>query len=177
MVFVEGRRARSAKEGLSRMSSALPDFAVMTGMPVVPLRISGGLPVEPLTTKAGFPFAFGQQDYVVGAPIEAAHLRDLTSKERAQLVVEAVNALPPGDAEAPLPGCNRSFVERIQTRAAARSGGGDAEIKAALIETFLLPASKSARFHRIINALTSEGKEDPGDDWARSLVAWLIHDD
>jgi len=38
-------------------------------------------------------------------------------------------------------------------------GGGDAEIKAALIETFLLPAFKSARFHRIINALTSEVKK------------------
>ncbi len=174
MVFVEGRRARSAKERVSRIGSVLPDFAVRMGMPVVPLRMSGGLPLDPSGRKNDFPFSFGRQDYVLGAPIEAVELGSLTGKERAKLIVDAINDLPPGEDEAPLPPCNSDFVERIRARAAARQSDSNADIKAALIETFISSNSGNRRTQCIISALNSNMKDDPGDVWARSLAAWLL---
>ena len=103
-LHVEGTRARSAREPVTRCSSVLLDLAVELDVPVVPVRFTGGLPVLPMDSKADFPVGHGAQDYWIGDPIEASDLRDLPLRDRVERVVTAINALGGAhDTETPLP--------------------------------------------------------------------------
>jgi acyl transferase domain-containing protein/3-hydroxymyristoyl/3-hydroxydecanoyl-(acyl carrier protein) dehydratase/1-acyl-sn-glycerol-3-phosphate acyltransferase len=108
MVHVEGTRALSARERVTKVASVFTDLAIELGLPVIPVRFVGGLPVNPLAERLEFPFEGGQQDIVIGKAIapedlRGLTLRGLTLKDRSRVVAEAIEALRPAD-EQPLPG-------------------------------------------------------------------------
>ncbi len=103
MIHVEGTRALSCAQPVSKMSGVFVDLALTLNAPIVPVRFVHGLPREPLAERLEFPVGMGRQDYFVGAPIEPETLAAMPYKERTETVMRAINALGPGhEAEAPL---------------------------------------------------------------------------
>ena len=100
MVHVEGTRAFSCRQPLYKMSSAFIDMALTTRAHVVPVRFVGGLPGDPaLETRTEFPVGMGQQDIYLGRPIPPESFEATPYKERKALVIDAVNAMGPSNAE------------------------------------------------------------------------------
>lgn len=104
LIHVEGTRALQAHAPVSRISAVVTDLAVARDAAIVPVNFCGGLPLVSHGDKLEFPYEFGQQDYVVGAPIAAAELRHMTLKERGERVTAAINELAQGIAPGPI-GC------------------------------------------------------------------------
>jgi len=105
MVHVEGTRALSCREKVSRMSGTFLDMARKVGCAIVPVRFIGGLPASPLAEKAEFAPGLGKQDIWIGDPLEPAQLAELTYADRIHTVIDAINGLgPPNEIEEPLPG-------------------------------------------------------------------------
>ena len=102
MIHVEGTRALSCAQPVTKMSGVFVDLAITLNAPIVPVRFVHGLPREPLTERIEYPFGMGRQDYYVGAPIEPETLAKIPYKERTELVMSAINGLGPGhESEAP----------------------------------------------------------------------------
>jgi 1-acyl-sn-glycerol-3-phosphate acyltransferase len=105
MVHVEGTRSLTCRKPVIKMSGAFLDMAIATNAPVVPVRFVGGLPVEPLEKRIEYPIGMGQQDILLGRPLLPEQLAALPYKERKELVIGAINALGPSNAEeAPIGG-------------------------------------------------------------------------
>ncbi len=85
-IHVEGTRALSCAQPITKMSGVFVDMALELGAPIVPTRFVGGLPREPLAERLELPFGMGQQDYYLGAPIAPETLRALPYKERVEHV-------------------------------------------------------------------------------------------
>jgi hypothetical protein len=66
---VEGKHALAARQPVEVVSTALIDLAVSNETPIVPVRFAGGLPVTPVTAPLAFPVDYGQQDFLIGAPL------------------------------------------------------------------------------------------------------------
>ena len=140
MVHVEGVRGRSCRTPVQKISGSLLDLAIDTETPIVPVRFTGGLPVEPFTTrKLDFPWKFGAQEYILGAPIQPETLSALNLRERKGIVLNAINELGPKDQEVPFPG-DSDFEMQVRNRAIDTI---ISETEAALIECAGL--AKSAR--------------------------------
>ena len=107
LVHVEGKHALSARQPVEVVSTALIDLAVAKNVPIVPLRFAGGLPVAPVDAPLAFPVDYGQQDFLIGAPLLPELLAPLSSAERRARVLAALNGFDgrwadetpnPGDA-------------------------------------------------------------------------------
>lgn len=122
MVHVEGTRSFSCRQPLYKMSSAFIDMALTTRAHVVPVRFVGGLPGEPpLETRTEFPLDMGQQDIHLGRPIPPETFEATPYKERKAIVIDAVNAMGPSNAdEEPFAG-DADLVRRVAERV-ARTG-------------------------------------------------------
>ena len=146
MVHVEGVRGRSCRTPVQKISGSLLDLAIDTGTPIVPVRFAGGLPVEPLTAqKLDFPWKFGKQEYILGAPIQPEVLSALNLKERKDVVLNAINELGPKDQEVPFPG-DGDFEMQVRSRA---RDTGISETEAALLECAgLAKGARPANSHR-----------------------------
>ncbi|HHH31814.1 MAG TPA: hypothetical protein ENK57_26165 [Polyangiaceae bacterium] len=122
MVHVEGTRSFSCRQPLYKMSSAFIDMALTTRAHVVPVRFVGGLPGEPpLETRTEFPVGMGQQDIYLGTPIPPERFEATPYKERKAIVIDAVNAMGPSNAEEePFPG-DPDLEQRVAERV-ARTG-------------------------------------------------------
>jgi hypothetical protein len=150
MVHVEGVRGRSCRAPVQRISGSLLDLAIDTGTAIVPVRFVGGLPVEPFATrKLDFPWKFGAQEYILGAPIQPEMLSALNLKERKDVVLNAINELGPKDREVPFPG-DSDFEMQVRNRALET---GISETEAALLECAGLP--KSARIADFLAAVAN----------------------
>ncbi|MBI5768904.1 MAG: polyketide synthase dehydratase domain-containing protein [Verrucomicrobia bacterium] len=104
-LHIEGEQAVTCRHRVRRMSSVIVDLALELDLPILPLKYSGGLPVEPLAGIISFPVAHGQQDFTLGRPLLPGELRGLPRPKAADLVVEAINRIPPpNEDETPLPG-------------------------------------------------------------------------
>jgi 3-hydroxymyristoyl/3-hydroxydecanoyl-(acyl carrier protein) dehydratase/1-acyl-sn-glycerol-3-phosphate acyltransferase len=102
MIHVEGTRALSCAQPVSKMSGVFVDLALTLDAPIVPVRFVHGLPREPLESRLEYPVGMGRQDYYVGAPIEPETLAAMPYKDRTDTVMRAINALGPGhEIEAP----------------------------------------------------------------------------
>ncbi|GAB4110172.1 MAG: hypothetical protein OHK0013_46010 [Sandaracinaceae bacterium] len=102
MIHVEGTRALSCAQPVSKMSGVFVDLALALNVPIVPVRFAYGLPREPLAERLEYPVGMGRQDYFVGSPIEPETIAALPYKERTDTVMRAINALGPShDVEAP----------------------------------------------------------------------------
>jgi 3-hydroxymyristoyl/3-hydroxydecanoyl-(acyl carrier protein) dehydratase/1-acyl-sn-glycerol-3-phosphate acyltransferase len=130
LVHVEGVRARSCRTSVQTISGALPDLAIKSNVPIVPVRFAGGLPVEPLAKKLDFPWRYGAQEYFIGTPIEPTELASLPLRERKERVLAAINRLREGDQEEPSAG-DPLFESRVRRRSV---GSGISETEAVLIE-------------------------------------------
>ncbi len=91
LVHVEGKHALQARQPVEVVSTALIDLAVAKGVPIVPLRFAGGLPVTPVAEPLAFPVDYGQQDFLIGAPLLPEVLAPLPSSERRARVLDALN--------------------------------------------------------------------------------------
>ena len=150
MVHVEGVRGRSCRTPVQKISGSLLDLAIDTATPIVPVRFTGGLPVEPFTTgKLDFPWKFGAQEYILGAPIQPETLSALNLRERKGIVLNAINELGPKDQEVPFPG-DSDFEMQVRNRAIDTI---ISETEAALIECAGLP--KSARIVDFLAAVAN----------------------
>jgi 1-acyl-sn-glycerol-3-phosphate acyltransferase len=104
MVHVEGTRALTCRQPVTRMSGTFIDLALDLGCAIVPVRFSGGLPAAPLDVRTEFPVGLGRQDLHLGPPLSPSDLRPLSYGARRDRVMAALNALgPPHTAEEPLP--------------------------------------------------------------------------
>jgi 3-hydroxymyristoyl/3-hydroxydecanoyl-(acyl carrier protein) dehydratase/1-acyl-sn-glycerol-3-phosphate acyltransferase len=114
MVHIEGTRSLDCTSPVQKMSGAFLDMAIAVGAPIVPVRFVGGLPTEPLQSRLEFPLDLGRQDIYFGAPIEPSVVGRLHYGARKDLVLSAINALGPSNAdERPLPG-DPSFAARVE---------------------------------------------------------------
>jgi 3-oxoacyl-(acyl-carrier-protein) synthase/3-hydroxymyristoyl/3-hydroxydecanoyl-(acyl carrier protein) dehydratase/1-acyl-sn-glycerol-3-phosphate acyltransferase len=121
MIHVEGTRARSCAQPVTKMSGVFCDLAVQLDTPIVPVRFVFGLPREEAPERLEFPVGLGRQDYLFGAPIDPVELASIPYKERTERVLSAINALGPGpERETPLPG--DPALERAALAWAQRTG-------------------------------------------------------
>ncbi|MBA2322004.1 MAG: 1-acyl-sn-glycerol-3-phosphate acyltransferase, partial [Deltaproteobacteria bacterium] len=163
MVHVEGTRALESRTPVAKMSGAFLDLAIQVKAPVVPVRFVGALPSDPLETRLEFPLGMGQQDIWIGRPILPETLAGLGLKERKAVVIDAINALgPPNAEEKPFPG-DPAFAANV---ASWRADAGVSEEDAVL--------------YRVLEGLPDPTPETrdllertPRTDWARVLSARL----
>lgn len=97
MVHAEGTRASRAGEKVTRLSSVFVDFACKHGVPIVPVWFAGGLPVTADGRRREYPVGGGRQDFHIGSAIQPDVLTALPYAKRSRRIVEAINALCPGD--------------------------------------------------------------------------------
>ncbi len=170
-LHVEGEQARRAAQPVARMTSAIIDLALETGLPILPVKFSGGLPRATVEEIVSLPVAYGRQDYTLGAPLFPDDLARLPRPRAAELVVNAINAVPPLAAdEQPLAGppARADAIRDLQ----ARHGIG--EIQAAILHALAgLPAR--APITDAILDFKRGGDLPPGpdQDWHREFAQWL----
>ena len=131
MVHIEGTRSLSCRTPVVKMTSLFIDMALATRAPIVPVRFVGGLPARPLEGRIEFPFEMGRQDLHFGRPIQPETFEALPYKERKAVVIEAINALGPNNAEEEPMSPDPAFAACVSER--ARRTGASAE-HAALFE-------------------------------------------
>ena len=173
-LHVEGEQALSCRTRVRRMSSVLIDVALDLDAAILPLKFSGGLPVDPLPAIISFPHGYGRQDFTIGAPLTPDVLRSLPRPKAAELVVEAINQLPPdADTETPLlpePG----FADRVLALSATH---GVTEIQAGLILALQELPDPAAATLAILAYPTSGAGALTGNDveraWHQSVAEWL----
>ena len=104
LIHAEGTRSLSARRPVQVLSSAIVDRCVEAGVAIVPVRFAGGLPIEPAAERLDFPVGYGRQTWWLGAPIDAACLRDGDSASRRERVLQAIAQTGPSPhAERPQP--------------------------------------------------------------------------
>ena len=121
MVHVEGTRALSCRQPVTKMTSAFIDMALATGTHIVPVRFCGGLPREPLETRVEFPVGMGKQDIYLGRPIAPSVFDKLPYKDRKPVVLDALNALGPANADEQPFAPDAAFAKRVADRVARTS--------------------------------------------------------
>jgi len=169
LVHVDGTRALSCRQPVSRLSPALLDMALAADAPVVPVRFAGGLPVEPAVARLEFPVGYGRQQYRIGRPILPDTLSRIAYRDRAQAVLEAINALG-GDIRDEHPAApDPLFAQRVQSWMAS-SGASleDAVIYAVLFES----AHPNPAIRRLVDG-ARQGRLVLGSDAASRWLATL----
>ncbi|AKF05204.1 beta-ketoacyl synthase N-terminal-like domain-containing protein [Sandaracinus amylolyticus] len=165
VIHVEGTRALSCAQPITKMSGVFVDMAITLGTPIVPVRFVGGLPREPLAERIEMPFGMGRQDYFVGAPIDPVELQAMPYKERTDRVLAAINALGPGhEREAPFE--HDASLERAADERAQRTG---AMLPLATISEVL--ASRASVLGPELATMITSGRAPSTGDAAKD--AWL----
>jgi hypothetical protein len=109
-------------------------------MPIVPVRFLGGVPLESIAEPLAFPPGYGQQDFLIGAPLLPEALAGLPSAARRAAVLAGLNGFgerwrretPAGDAD---------FGAAV---AAWRQAKGVSEVQAVLWRTLAETPNPSA---------------------------------
>jgi 3-hydroxymyristoyl/3-hydroxydecanoyl-(acyl carrier protein) dehydratase len=113
MVHIEGTRSLDCTTPVQKMSGAFLDMAMGVGAPVVPIRFVGALPRETMDKRIEFPIGMGRQDIYIGRPIPPEELAGLHYGARKAVVIDAINALGPSNAdEQPLP-ADPAFAAKV----------------------------------------------------------------
>ncbi|MFT4621368.1 MAG: 3-oxoacyl-(acyl-carrier-protein) synthase/3-hydroxymyristoyl [Myxococcota bacterium] len=170
MVHVEGTRSLECRSPVTTLSGVFTDLAIAHDVPIVPVRLWGGLPVSPTARRLDFPVGLGQQDILVGRPIEAAELRGLPLKARKDRVLGALNDLGgPRASEAPLAG-DPGFAEAVRGWC-ARTGSGEAH--SVLYNTLLHGSRQSEGTEALLRGVEA-GRlvvpPGPEGDWLAGLA-------
>jgi acyl transferase domain-containing protein/3-hydroxymyristoyl/3-hydroxydecanoyl-(acyl carrier protein) dehydratase/1-acyl-sn-glycerol-3-phosphate acyltransferase len=115
LIHVEGTRSQQGGRAVELVSSAVIDQAVATGIPIVPVRFSGALPVDhELEERTEFPAGYGRQDILFGRPLFAEELKSLTTLERRNKVLEALNTICGGPEFEALTAPNPEFQKKVE---------------------------------------------------------------
>jgi len=115
MVHVEGTRSLDCTTPVEKMSGAFLDMALAVKAPVVPIRFVGALPRETMDQRIEFPIGMGKQDIYIGRPILPEEMASLHYGDRKKLVIKAINALGPTQAdEQPCAG-DPAFAAKVAT--------------------------------------------------------------
>ncbi|PKL47313.1 MAG: hypothetical protein CVV42_13355 [Candidatus Riflebacteria bacterium HGW-Riflebacteria-2] len=114
LVHVEGTRAASADQPVTRLSSIFLDMAIDKNLPLVPLRFAGGLPAEPSSERHDFPYGNGKQDYLIGAPVMPEQLKKMPYGQRPRYLMEQINTLGPAKGEDILLPPDRTFETKTR---------------------------------------------------------------
>jgi acyl transferase domain-containing protein/3-hydroxymyristoyl/3-hydroxydecanoyl-(acyl carrier protein) dehydratase len=118
LVHVAGTRSLHAREPVTRVGSALIDFAIDNNVAIVPVRFAFGLPEQPLTQRAEFPHGFGPQRYVIGPALGKRELTGLNLRDRKTRVLNAINSVSPIEDAAT--GFDAAFAARVKALEAER---------------------------------------------------------
>jgi hypothetical protein len=140
LVHVEGKHALAARQEVEVVSTSLIDLAVANNMPIVPLRFLGGVPLEPVTEPLAFPPGYGQQDFLIGAPLLPETLAGLPSAARRAEVLAALNGFD-GRWRSEAPSEDADFGAAV---AAWRQAKGVSEVQAVLWRTLAEAPDPSA---------------------------------
>ncbi len=93
LVHVQGTRAVSSRQSVTRLSAVFLDLAMGLEVPIVPVAFTGGLPGDPLEKRLEFPIGYTCQNYHLGRPIFTDRLKALPHAERKTFVMERINRL------------------------------------------------------------------------------------
>ena len=168
LVHVEGKHALAARQPVEVVSTALIDLAVSKHVPIVPLRFAGGLPVTPVTAPLAFPVDYGQQDFLVGAPLLPEELAPLSSAARRTRVLDALNGFTGRwQFETPNPG-DAKFAAEV---AAWRQAQNVSEVQAVLYRTLADATNRSAETEWLLSKV--QGKRRKGHAPTEAVKQWL----
>jgi PfaB family protein len=168
LVHVEGKHALAARQPVETVSTALIDLAVSKQVPIVPVRFAGGLPVTPVAAPLAFPVSFGQQDFLIGAPLLPEMLAPLPSAERRTRVLDALNGFGKRwQNEEPNPG-NMDFGATV---AAWQQTHGVTEVQAVLYHTLASAPSVGAEAGWLLDKM--QGKQSTHSTPSADVAQWL----
>ncbi|MEI6715294.1 MAG: beta-ketoacyl synthase N-terminal-like domain-containing protein [Verrucomicrobiota bacterium] len=174
-IHIEGEQALSCRHRVERMSSVFIDIAIENGMAILPVRFSGGLPVTPLNIITNFPYRYGQQDIVLGAPLSAGYLKSVPRNVAVQSILSSINSAYPGEtAEQPLI-ANDESGERI---AKLQTNYGIPEPQAAIIAALQdledpCPATRELLANGGTQPLKLVGVNEGERAWIEAFSIWL----
>jgi 3-hydroxymyristoyl/3-hydroxydecanoyl-(acyl carrier protein) dehydratase len=168
LVHVEGKHAEAARQPVEVVSTALIDLAVSNETPIVPVRFAGGLPVTPVAAPLAFPVDYGQQDFLIGAPLLPEELAPLSSAERRLRVLAALNGFDGRwQQETPNPG-DAAFAAAVDTW---RTERGVSEVQAVLYRTLSTATEPSSETQWLLDRM--HGKRRKGRALAEEVTQWL----
>jgi len=168
LVHVEGRHALAARQPVEVVSTALIDLAVSQQTPIVPVRFAGGLPVTPVDAPLAFPVDYGQQDFLIGAPLLPEELAPLSSAERRVRVLAALNGFDGRwQQETPNPG-DATFAAEVMAWQQER---GVSEVQAALYRTLAAAPDPGHETQWLLDKV--HGKRRRGHALADEVKQWL----
>jgi len=168
LVHVEGKHAAAARQPVEVVSTALIDLAVGKNTPIVPVRFAGGLPVTPVAAPRAFPVAYGQQDFLIGAPLLPGELAPLSSAERRVRVLAALNGFDDRwMTETPNPG-DAAFAAAV---AAWQQTHGVTAVQAVLYQTLAAVPKPGAETQWLLDRV--QGKRRKGQSPADDVKRWL----
>jgi 3-hydroxymyristoyl/3-hydroxydecanoyl-(acyl carrier protein) dehydratase len=169
LVHVEGKHALAARQPVAVVSTALIDLAVSKNVPIVPVRFAGGLPVTPVDAPLAFPVDYGQQDFLIGAPLLPEELAPLSSSARRARVLDALNGVGGRwQDEAPNPG-DASFAAAV---ADWQQTHDVSEVQAVLYRVLAEAPDLSAETRWLL--AKAQGREDAGIVLDAAVQQWLV---
>ncbi len=169
LVHVEGKHAFAARQPVEVVSTALIDLAVSKSVPIVPVRFAGGLPVTPVDAPLAFPVDYGQQDFLVGAPLLPEMLAPLSSAERRSRVLDALNGFDGRwQHETPNP-ADAAFAAEVTTWQKER---GVSEVQAALYRALAAAPNPSSETQWLLERV--QGKRSKGHTPPDEVKQWLV---
>lgn len=173
---VEGKVQSRDEQPVKLGSSLLPNLAIRTGRPIVPVRISGGLPSEPSHFRV-FPHDYQGIRVVSGEPIAASELKALSPGHRTRRVLGAVNELigrgPEPRARPRGVGGEEPFAEAVAER---QIRTGSSAVKCAVTELLMRGPARSEASRGYLELFEPKTGTLPSSldtEWDRSFVHWL----
>jgi hypothetical protein len=168
MVHIEGTRSLDCTTPVQKMSGAFLDMAMGVNAPVVPIRFVGALPRETMGKRLEFPTGMGRQDIYIGRPIMPAELQGLHYGARKDLLIKAINALGPNNAEEqPLAG-DPEFSDRVVKWQAAHGVDEDHAVLGCVLQERSAPVSET---QALLGAKRADDLgEGPVAEWLAELA-------
>jgi hypothetical protein len=132
------------------------------------VRFAGGLPVTPVDAPLAFPVDYGQQDFLIGAPLLPEELAPLSSAERRVRVLAALNGFDGRwQQETPNPG-DATFAAEVMAWQQER---GVSEVQAALYRTLAAAPDPGHETQWLLDKV--HGKRRRGHALADEVKQWL----
>ena len=156
LVFVEGKRLYTAGQQITKISSAIIDFAIKLEMPIIPVRFAGGLPLDNIGNtkeKVDFTYGYGHQDCYLGKAIFTDELQKLNLKERSALILNKINTLAAELDEQGLLNQDKNFADRVQMR---MNNMNISESGAVFIEALMDYPDKSPESETLLNTIINK---------------------
>ena len=170
MVHCEGTRSLTCRKPVEALAGSFVDMARKAGAAIVPVRFTGGLPAEPLANRIEFPLGYGQQDYWLGAPLSPEELGELRYKDRRLAVMDAINALGPGNEEEESLPANPDFGAAVEDWIARTGASPEHAAIYKTLEKLERPGREARRLIEAARTGRLEVDDDPSGRWLAELA-------